>query len=115
MSEPYRCPICGGPCDQDEVDIGVGVQTGPPSCPACGWNTEDDLCMRAGARIHELEKRLSAAITVIRAARLATLPGYGECWCRIVCDGEHDETCRAAKEIVAMGTDPPLERRHTVR
>jgi hypothetical protein len=42
-----KCPNCGGECDRDEVDIGVGVQGGPWGCPDCGWvepsiNTRDD-------------------------------------------------------------------------
>ena len=32
-----RCPQCGGACDRDSVDIGVGVQHGPWRCDDCGW------------------------------------------------------------------------------
>jgi len=39
-----KCPRCGAECEQDEVDIGVGVQTGPPYCPDCGWhNIEPEI------------------------------------------------------------------------
>lgn len=40
------CPVCGAPCDYDEVDIGVGVQTGNYRCEACGWcppSVDDDV------------------------------------------------------------------------
>lgn len=37
MSKVEHCPRCGGPLERDEVDIGVGVQTGPAGCPSCFW------------------------------------------------------------------------------
>jgi hypothetical protein len=37
MGEAMKCPKCGGECDRDEVDIGVGVQGGPWGCPDCHW------------------------------------------------------------------------------
>ena len=36
------CPKCGTECCRDEVDVGVGVVTGPYGCPVCGWS-EDPL------------------------------------------------------------------------
>jgi hypothetical protein len=32
-----NCPQCNEPCDQDEVDVGVGVIYGPARCLNCGW------------------------------------------------------------------------------
>lgn len=36
------CPICGTEAIQDEVDIGVGTQLGPPRCDDCGWDIQTD-------------------------------------------------------------------------
>jgi ribosomal protein S27AE len=36
------CPKCGAGCERNEVDIGVGVQYGPWSCPDCGWSEETE-------------------------------------------------------------------------
>lgn len=38
-----RCPECGAECICDEVDIGVGMQQGPPYCPDCGWDSQSDI------------------------------------------------------------------------
>lgn len=36
-----KCPKCGGPCERDEVDNGVGMQPiGPWGCPNCHWVEE---------------------------------------------------------------------------
>jgi hypothetical protein len=35
------CPICGGPLEYDEVDVGVGTIRGNPGCPDCHWTLED--------------------------------------------------------------------------
>ena len=33
-----QCPKCGGPCEADFVDTGVGEQQcGPYRCMECGW------------------------------------------------------------------------------
>jgi hypothetical protein len=33
-----KCPKCGGECERDEVDNGVGMQAcGPWGCPMCHW------------------------------------------------------------------------------
>ncbi len=32
------CPNCGDSCERDEVDVGVGVVTGPWGCFSCGWS-----------------------------------------------------------------------------
>lgn len=32
------CPQCGGECERDEVDNGVGMEPcGPWGCPECHW------------------------------------------------------------------------------
>lgn len=33
-----RCPKCEGECYHDEVDVGVGIITGPWGCMECGWS-----------------------------------------------------------------------------
>jgi hypothetical protein len=40
-----KCPKCGTDCEREEVDVGVGVISGPWGCFGCGWseNTEYDL------------------------------------------------------------------------
>src|SRR4029077_12630146 len=39
-SRPAPCPNCQAELDWDEVDIGVGVQTGPAYCPSCGYQED---------------------------------------------------------------------------
>ncbi len=36
-----KCPKCGVECEADSVDIGVGLQEGPPYCPECGWGPSE--------------------------------------------------------------------------
>jgi len=36
------CPICNKPLNYDEVDIGVGTQTGNYRCDCCGWCPDKD-------------------------------------------------------------------------
>ena len=36
------CPICGSELSYDEVDIGVGTQTGNYRCDVCGWYPDMD-------------------------------------------------------------------------
>jgi hypothetical protein len=37
-----KCPECGGDCERDEVDNGVGMQAaGPLGCPCCHWVEQD--------------------------------------------------------------------------
>ncbi len=43
MTNTERCPKCGGECEHDEVDIGVGIQQGPPYCIECGWTPKSLL------------------------------------------------------------------------
>lgn len=32
------CPQCGGECERDEIDNGVGMEAcGPWGCPECHW------------------------------------------------------------------------------
>ncbi len=38
-----KCPKCGIDCERPEVDIGIGIQYGPWSCPKCGWSQEKEL------------------------------------------------------------------------
>jgi len=38
----YPCPICGSDLNYDEVDIGVGIQTGNYRCDCCGWTPDSD-------------------------------------------------------------------------
>lgn len=33
-----KCPKCDEHCKRDEVDVGVGILTGPWGCPRCGWS-----------------------------------------------------------------------------
>lgn len=56
-----RCPRCGGPCDRDEADVGIGVIGGPWGCPACHWiegeGALDDYVVPSPARKRdEVEK-----------------------------------------------------------
>lgn len=37
-----KCPVCDSNLSYDEVDIGVGVQTGNYRCDCCGWSPERD-------------------------------------------------------------------------
>lgn len=33
-----KCPNCGGECERDMVDVGVGeMPSGPWGCPECQW------------------------------------------------------------------------------
>lgn len=33
-----KCPDCGGECERDEVDNGIGMDAcGPWGCPECHW------------------------------------------------------------------------------
>ncbi len=37
-----QCPECAlESLDRDEVDVGVGVMSGPAFCNACGWSESD--------------------------------------------------------------------------
>lgn len=36
------CPICKEELNYDEVEIGVGTQTGNFRCDYCGWNPDRD-------------------------------------------------------------------------
>jgi ribosomal protein L37AE/L43A len=39
----HKCPKCGEECQREEVDIGVGIQTGPWYCTSCDWSEEGDI------------------------------------------------------------------------
>jgi hypothetical protein len=41
LYERYDCDKCGEECNRDEVDVGVGVITGPWGCPGCGWSEDE--------------------------------------------------------------------------
>lgn len=34
-----NCPKCSQPTECQSVDIGIGVQYGPPYCSDCGWSS----------------------------------------------------------------------------
>lgn len=36
------CPVCKEELSYDEVDIGVGIQTGNYRCDSCGWYPDKD-------------------------------------------------------------------------
>lgn len=41
--KPLTCPDCGGECERDMVDVGVGsVPAGPWCCPDCHWVERDE-------------------------------------------------------------------------
>ncbi len=42
MTDEMRCPICNEILNYEEVDIGVGIQTGDYRCDHCGWHSERD-------------------------------------------------------------------------
>ena len=54
------CPVCASPLNYDEVDIGVGIQTGNYRCDCCGWSPEQDdeeeASYRTGHFVSELYK-----------------------------------------------------------
>ena len=39
------CPECGGETHQDNLDVGVGVITGPRGCIECGWSEASEYDM----------------------------------------------------------------------
>jgi hypothetical protein len=41
-STVQTCPICHSELSCDEVDIGVGIQTGNYRCDCCGWYPDLD-------------------------------------------------------------------------
>jgi hypothetical protein len=41
VADEPKCSQCGGELHWDEVNIGVGIMTGPKGCPACGWSEYD--------------------------------------------------------------------------
>lgn len=43
-----RCPKCKEECDREEVDVGVGVISGPWCCNSCGWSEDDDSNIEGG-------------------------------------------------------------------
>ncbi len=42
MTNEHRCPICASLLNYDEVDIGVGIQTGNYRCDCCDWCPAQD-------------------------------------------------------------------------
>ena len=42
MTNEPHCPICNALLTCDEVDIGVGIQTGNYRCDCCGWYPAQD-------------------------------------------------------------------------
>jgi len=45
------CPECKNECDRDEVDVGVGVITGPWGCTVCGWSEDPEYSHNPDTRI----------------------------------------------------------------
>ena len=48
--DEMRCPICNELLNYDEVDIGVGIQTGNYRCDRCGWcpdRDDEEYCSQA--------------------------------------------------------------------
>jgi len=45
------CPNCGGECWRTQVDIGVGVISGPYGCPNCGWSEWSEYDARDGLQV----------------------------------------------------------------
>ena len=46
-----KCPECNGKCDQDVVDVGVGVIHGPWGCFGCGWSEDERYSHNTDPRI----------------------------------------------------------------
>ena len=43
-----NCPKCGGHCDRDSVDVGVGVIHGPWGCEECRWSEDSEYDLSDG-------------------------------------------------------------------
>ena len=43
-----KCPKCGDDCQQDSVDVGVGIIHGPCGCPSCGWSESEEYDLSSG-------------------------------------------------------------------
>ena len=44
-----NCPKCNyDECHRDEVDVGVGIITGPWGCPRCGWSEDEAYDLSEG-------------------------------------------------------------------
>ena len=37
-----NCPKCGGVCDRDEIDVGIGTVCSPWFCPDCHWDQNEE-------------------------------------------------------------------------
>lgn len=46
--ETMNCPKCQEECYRDEVDVGVGVVTGPWGCSGCGWSESEEYDLSSG-------------------------------------------------------------------
>ena len=44
------CPKCQNECKCVEVDVGVGVMTGPEGCPVCGWSESSQYDLSTGRK-----------------------------------------------------------------
>lgn len=44
-----NCAKCNEPCDQESVDIGVGIIYGPWGCSWCGWSSDSDYDRSSGS------------------------------------------------------------------
>lgn len=52
-----KCPKCNNQCEQDSVDVGVGIIYGPWGCYFCGWS-EDSEYDRSNGRPSPAQQRL---------------------------------------------------------
>jgi hypothetical protein len=43
-----KCPKCGGHCDRDSVDVGVGTIYGPYGCGECAWSEDSEYDLSNG-------------------------------------------------------------------
>ena len=42
MSDSLQCPRCGGDCEREMVDVGVGsIPSSDWGCPACFWTPDE--------------------------------------------------------------------------
>lgn len=55
MSDTMKCPKCGGACERDEADVGVGTIGGPWGCPACHWIDEKFSLVDTIKQAHALQ------------------------------------------------------------
>ena len=47
------CPKCQSKCKREDVDVGVGVISGPYGCPTCGWSASPEYDLSTGRKYTE--------------------------------------------------------------